>query len=190
MLARVFFPALSLASDGTARSAFASAGTVVVSGSLSSAAALTAIASRRYARSRGFSIDSIDETAGRVDSVLADKPWHTSLLLVFLLRLSPVLPFTFSNYLAGVTRVPISAFFLGTLLGTLPTQAAYVTAGALGRKALQDGVSLPLPLVALGVAATGAAILLIGHVATQALKGMHLDDEADGKKRKRATSGA
>ena len=29
-----------------------------------------------------------------------------------------------------------------------------------------------------------AAILLIGHVATQALKGMHLDDEADGKKGK------
>jgi len=95
-----------------------------------------------------------------------------------------VLPFTFSNYLAGVTSISIPIFFLGTLLGTLPTQAVYVGAGAIGRKALQGGVSLPPAVVLLGVAATGLAILLVGRIASQVLQSMDLEgDAAAGGKR-------
>ena len=93
-----------------------------------------------------------------------------------------MLPFTFSNYLAGLTSIPIPTFFLGTLLGTLPTQAVYVAAGSLGRRALQGGVKLPWPVVALGVAATVLAIVFIGHVATATLKGMDLENTGGGGK--------
>ena len=58
------------------------------------------------------------------------------------------------------------------------TQAVYVGAGALGRQALQGGVKLPRSVVALGVLATAAAIVLIGHVAQQTIKGMDLEEAA------------
>eukprot|EP00966_Prymnesium_polylepis_P143973 3323773-Prymnesium_polylepis.1 len=40
------------------------------------------------------------------------------------------MPFTFSNYLTGLTSLSPLIVFVGTLLGTLPTQLVYVTAGA------------------------------------------------------------
>ena len=162
-------------------------GTALVSLSLSSAAAISATIARRIAAARGYGMANIDPRAAAVDAAIAKEPWHKGLLLVTLLRLSPVLPFTFSNYLAGLTSLPIPTFFLGTLLGTLPTQAVYVGAGAIGRKALQGGVKLPKSIVFLGIAATILAILLIGRVATQTLQHMDLAEiEADtGRKAKR-----
>jgi len=99
-----------------------------------------------------------------------------------------VLPFTFSNYLAGLTSLPLATLFVGTLLGTLPTQAVYVAAGALGRQALQGGVRLPPSVVALGILATAAAIVLIGRVAQQTLENMHLDEAAATRKKGRGKS--
>jgi uncharacterized membrane protein YdjX (TVP38/TMEM64 family) len=154
-------------------------GTLVVSLSLSSAAACSAMISRRWSRRSGYGLTSIDPRAAKVDTGLACRPKQTSLLLVTLLRLSPVLPFTFSNYLAGLTSLPVSVIFLGTMLGTLPSQAVYVSAGALGREALQGGIKLPRSVVAIGVLATVAAIVIIGHVAQQTLKGMDLEGTAD-----------
>ena len=63
----------------------------------------------------------------------------------------------------------------------LGAQAVYVSAGALGRQALQGGVQLPSWVIALGVLATGAAIVLIGHVAQQTLQGMDLDPASSKK---------
>ena len=241
-------------------------GTVIVSLSLSSAAAISATLARSVARARKFSLADIDTRAAAVDTALASKPPRTTLLLVTLLRLSPVLPFTFSNYLAGVTSIPIPVLFLGTLIGTLPTQArahpadhapyprrvhgtstgasrhprtpsaarhpdaahprtrapahprtrapahprtrapahprisvisvtqssrsppqcaqaVYVTAGAIGRAALQGGVKLPRSVVALGVLGTAAAVALIGHVAQQTLSSMDLEGNTAGTRR-------
>ena len=59
-----------------------------------------------------------------IDRAFGDASFSSSLTLITLLRLSPVLPFTFSNYLAGLTSLPIKVIFLGTLLGTLPTQVS------------------------------------------------------------------
>jgi uncharacterized membrane protein YdjX (TVP38/TMEM64 family) len=160
-------------------------GTVLVSVSLSTAAVVSAAVSRRVAAARGFSLKQIDARAAAVDSAIALRPWHTPLLLVTLLRLSPVLPFTFSNYLTGLTSIPLTTFFIGTLIGTLPTQAVYVGAGALGRKALKGGVKLPLPIVLLGVAATGLAILLVGRIATQVLQSMDLEADSATPPKKR-----
>ena len=113
--------------------------------------------------------------AALVDAAIAAGPLRTSLLLVTLLRLSPVLPFTFSNYLAGLTSLPVAIVCAGTLLGTLPTQLVYVSAGAIGKAALEGGIKLPKSVVALGALATVAAVVLIGHVAQKTLQGMDLD---------------
>ena len=153
-------------------------GTLVVSLSLSTAAMVSALLARAIAARRGYGLANIDPGAVAVDAALAQGPVRTSLMLVTLLRLSPVMPFTFSNYLAGLTSLPAWVIFLGTLLGTLPTQAVYVGAGALGRSALQGGVKLPPAMLAMGGLATLAAIVLVGRVAQQTLAKMDLDGSA------------
>ena len=97
-------------------------GTCMVSLSLSTAASVSAYISRSWSKRSGYTLYSIDPRAAAVDAAIASGPLRNSLLLVTLLRLSPVLPFTFSNYLAGLTSLPLGIVFLGTLLGTLPTQ--------------------------------------------------------------------
>lgn len=112
-------------------------GTLLVSVSLSMAATICALIGRIVSERKGFGLADLSEQAASVDAAIAAGPAQTSLLLVLLLRLSPVMPFTFSNYLFGLTSAHLWVIFLGTLIGTLPTQAVYVSAGALGRQALQ-----------------------------------------------------
>ena len=46
------------------------------------------------------------------------------------LRLVPVFPFFLINLAAGLTRLPLRTFFIGTLLGIIPGGLVYVNAGA------------------------------------------------------------
>jgi uncharacterized membrane protein YdjX (TVP38/TMEM64 family) len=66
--------------------------------------------------------------AGRLlvlDSVFA----RNGLAATVVLRLLPVIPFTVSNYGAGVTAVTPGSFAVGTALGLVPTTALAVTLG-------------------------------------------------------------
>ena len=112
-------------------------GTVLVSVSLSCAALMCALITRAVCARTGYDLSRVSSKGAAVDAALAAGPVRTQLLLLLLLRLSPVLPFTFSNYLFGLTSLHGWVIFLGTLLGTLPSQMVYVSAGALGRQALQ-----------------------------------------------------
>jgi uncharacterized membrane protein YdjX (TVP38/TMEM64 family) len=49
--------------------------------------------------------------------------------LIFL-RLTPVFPFFMINLAAGLTRLPLRTFFIGTILGIIPGGFVYVNAGA------------------------------------------------------------
>ena len=46
------------------------------------------------------------------------------------LRLVPLFPFFLVNLAAGLTRLPLSTFFVGTLSGIIPGAFVYVNAGA------------------------------------------------------------
>ena len=65
------------------------------------------------------------------------------ILWVFVLRLSPILTFSWANYLFGLSPAPFTAFSLGTFLGCLPAVTAYVNAGRLGAEIVVNGVSPP-----------------------------------------------
>ena len=56
--------------------------------------------------------------------------------VVLLLRLSPLLPFALSNYLYGLTSVPLNEYAAGSFLGMIPGTVAYVAAGTVGKKLL------------------------------------------------------
>lgn len=92
---------------------------------------------------------------------------------VFLLRLSPLLPFSISNYLYGLTSVGLPEFVLGSWLGMLPGTIAYVSAGA-ALSALAD-ITDGKPavnkwLVVLGVSATIMVLSLLGRLAAKVVE--------------------
>ncbi len=91
--------------------------------------------------------------------------------IVFLLRLSPAIPFVLSNYALGVTQVRLTHFALGTF-GLLPTMLAYAAYGAaVGTGSSGSGkAALPPTVLWLGVAATVVLAVVLARIAQNALR--------------------
>jgi len=96
--------------------------------------------------------------------------------LVFLLRLSPIVPFVFLNYVLGVSRIRFRDYIAGTA-GMLPAVAAYVYAGKFAGDlaTLATGAATPRGptyfwLMAVGLAATVMATVLITRAAARAIE--------------------
>lgn len=93
------------------------------------------------------------------------------LKLVFLLRLSPAVPFVLSNYTLGVTRVRLRDFVLGTfgLAPIVVTYAAYGSASGAGPR--PDGTPAVSPLMlTLGIIMTVLLGLLLARIVQKALR--------------------
>ncbi len=101
-----------------------------------------------------------------------------SLLIVTLFRLSPVVPFCFSNYLFGLTEVRVLPYVIGTWIGTLPATAAFVGAGTFAKNIADGSASMPSSLMAVGCAATLAVLVTIGQISQQELNKMADHDDA------------
>ena len=114
-----------------------------------------------------------------MDDAFSNASYGTSLLLISLLRLSPVLPFSWANYIFGLSPVPFTAFSLGTFLGCLPAVAAYVNAGKLGAEIVINGAESNDALVFVGLLSTIAAISVAGDIASKALKEQGVDLSAE-----------
>jgi uncharacterized membrane protein YdjX (TVP38/TMEM64 family) len=120
---------------------------------------------RRLAREPRFA--AIDRAVGREGRKI-----------VFLLRLSPVFPFTLLNYLLGLTRVGFADYALASV-GMIPGTVLYVYYGKLaGDVAALAGGAAPAraagpgywTVLALGLAATVAVTWVVTRTATRALR--------------------
>eukprot|EP01112_Ceratiomyxa_fruticulosa_P012992 TRINITY_DN3627_c0_g2_i1.p1 TRINITY_DN3627_c0_g2~~TRINITY_DN3627_c0_g2_i1.p1 ORF type:complete len:374 (-),score=55.34 TRINITY_DN3627_c0_g2_i1:48-1169(-) len=58
---------------------------------------------------------------------------RNAFLIIFLIRLSPVLPFGICNYLFGITTVSFPLYWAATTLGLIPCTVAYTYLGSLMR---------------------------------------------------------
>ncbi|HMJ84642.1 MAG TPA: TVP38/TMEM64 family protein [Vicinamibacterales bacterium] len=96
--------------------------------------------------------------------------------IVFLLRLSPIVPFNFLNYALGVTRISIKDFAIASA-GMLPGAVMYAYAGKVTGEALALAGQAELPknssyyaILVAGLAATLAATTVITRTARRALR--------------------
>jgi uncharacterized membrane protein YdjX (TVP38/TMEM64 family) len=96
--------------------------------------------------------------------------------IVFLLRLSPIVPFNFLNYALGVTRISIKDFSIASA-GMLPGALMYAYAGKVTGEALALAGQAELPknasyyaILVAGLAATLAATTVITRTARRALR--------------------
>ena len=102
------------------------------------------------------------------EAMLREKFWRTT-LIIFLLRLSPAMPFALTNFLMASARVPVKAFLIGTFFGMLPRSSAVVLVGA-GLSELSLENAEDSRLLVLGIAATVVSAIVIGIFARNALE--------------------
>lgn len=112
-----------------------------------------------------------DPRFAAIDSAIAAR----GRVIVFLVRLSPVFPFSLLNYAFGLTRVSLGDYLLGGL-GMLPGTVLYVYYGKVAGDvaALAAGSSAPkgpgyYAVLALGLVATIAVTIVVTRTARRAL---------------------
>jgi uncharacterized membrane protein YdjX (TVP38/TMEM64 family) len=148
-------------------------GLLAVSLGSTTGAAFAFLIARFMARETIASMARNNENFRRIDAAIAEQ----GAKLVFLLRLSPLIPFNLSNYFYGLTAVKFGPYVLASWIGMLPGTLLYVYLGRVGRAGLQaaSGVdawrtSLEFTLLGIGLAATAGATIWVTKLARDALK--------------------
>lgn len=94
--------------------------------------------------------------------------------IVFLVRLSPVFPFVYVNYLFGLTAIPAATYAVTTILGMIPATIVYVALGAsAGAAASGQAASWSTARIVItgaGVAAAVVVSFLVARIATRAVR--------------------
>lgn len=145
-------------------------GTMVASAASTTAAAVAFLIARHLARSHVEKRARRHEKFGAMDSAIREKGWK----VVALLRLSPVVPFSLSNYLYGLTAVGFWPYLIASWAAMLPGTVLYVYLGAAGRAAAGTGHSQgrtpwEWALLAAGLVATLVVTILLGRAARREL---------------------
>jgi uncharacterized membrane protein YdjX (TVP38/TMEM64 family) len=109
-------------------------------------------------------------------ALIGQSKWRT-MLIIFLLRLSPAMPFALTNFLMASARVPLKSFIGGTFLGMLPRSSAVVFVGS-GLSELTFNDPQEAWLIVFGIIATFVSIIFITIVARRALERMTRQNQA------------
>ena len=152
-------------------------GLLAVSLGSTTGAALAFLIARFVAREKITSMTRNNENFRRVDAAIGEQGAKG----VFLLCLSPLMPFNLSNYFYGLTAVKFWPYVLASWIGMLPGTLLYVYLGTVGRAGLQaasgtDAGRSPLEwtLLVVGLAATVAVTIWVTRIARKALKEQHV----------------
>jgi uncharacterized membrane protein YdjX (TVP38/TMEM64 family) len=144
----------------------------IVKGSIAVSLGATLGATAAFLIGRHFARDAIakkiarNEVFSALDRAVGDQGWK----IVALVRLSPIFPFTLTNYAFGITRVSLSDYFLATWLGTMPGTLMYVYLGSLARVAGErTRTPAEWALYAVGLVATVTVTIFVTRLAKNAL---------------------
>ena len=149
-------------------------GFFAVSGGATLGAALAFLVARFIARAKIQAIAHRNEKFREVDSAIGKQ----GAKLIFLLRLSPVIPFNLSNYFYGLTGVRFWPYVLASWIGMMPGTFLYVYIGTAGKAAVaaaSGGEAMKhgwqyWTVLGVGLAATLAVTIWVTKIARGALK--------------------
>lgn len=108
-------------------------------------------------------------------TALLRENFRKTTLIIFLLRVSVIMPFALNNLLLGASRVDLKAYIVGTLLGHLPRAAAVAFIGS-GLYELNLEDTRDATIFVVGVAATVVSIIVIGILSRKALERITVPD--------------
>jgi len=137
-------------------------------------AALAFLVARFVARDKIEAIARRNEKFRKIDNAIGKQ----GAKLIFLLRLSPVIPFNLSNYLYGLTGVKFWPYVLASWLGMMPGTFLYVyigvaskaaVAATAGGEAMKHGWQY-WTFLGVGLVATVIVTIWVTKIARDALK--------------------
>lgn len=155
-------------------------GVLLVWVSAVAAAAIGFLMARSFARHRIEKLVKKNEKYEAVDRAIKKHGWK----VVLLLRASPLLPYTVSNYLYGLTAVDFVHYLIATAVGLVPMVAVYVSIGAAGREAALAAAhgghhnTAEIVVLVVGILFTISAVFLITRAARRELAEMRVAKES------------
>jgi uncharacterized membrane protein YdjX (TVP38/TMEM64 family) len=149
-------------------------GFVAVSAGATLGASLAFLVARFIAREKIEAIAQRNEKFQRIDNAIGEQ----GAKLVFLLRLSPVIPFNLSNYFYGLTGVKFWRYVLASWIGMVPGTFLYVYIGTAGKAAISataGGEAVKhgwqyWTFLSIGLAATIIVTIWVTKIARDALR--------------------
>ena len=149
-------------------------GFLAVSGGATLGASLAFLVARFIARDKIEAIAKGNEKFRNIDSAIGKR----GAKLIFLLRLSPVIPFNLSNYFYGLTGVKFWPYVLASWIGMMPGTFLYVYIGIAGKAAVAaaaGGAAVKhswqyWTFLGVGLAATVIVTIWVTKIARDALK--------------------
>lgn len=156
-------------------------GVLAVSFASTTAAAIAFLLARYFLRDRFTRRFAGSPRFRAVDEAVARE----GAKIVFLLRLTPVMPFNLGNYLFGLTGIRFWHYVLASWIGMIPGTILYVYLGTLGKTGLETAAGeaqvgkLILQILAL-LAIIGVTVI-ITRIARKALKASELNTDEPGE---------
>jgi len=160
-------------------------GVAAVSAGSTAGAAAAFLIGRHLARDRVARAAARSPRFAAVDRAVGEKGGR----IVFLLRLSPLIPYVLSNYFYGITSVPFTHYVLASWVGMLPLTFLYASLGVAARRAADGGTAdvsgaAPWIVFAVGAAITLAAGVYVKRLARRAVgsterKKCHPEERSD-----------
>ena len=149
-------------------------GFLAVSAGATIGASLAFLIARFIARDKVEAIARRNEKFRKIDNAIGKQ----GAKLIFLLRLSPVIPFNLSNYFYGLTAVKFWPYVLASWIGMMPGTFLYVYIGGAGKAAVSaaaDGEEMKhgwqyWTFTGVGLAATIAVTVWVTKIARDALR--------------------
>jgi uncharacterized membrane protein YdjX (TVP38/TMEM64 family) len=149
-------------------------GFVAVSAGATLGAALAFLVARFLARDKVEAIAKRNEKFRKIDNAIARE----GAKLIFLLRLSPVIPFNLSNYFYGLTGVKFWPYVLASWIGMMPGTFLYVYISIAGKAAFAAAAGGEAikhdwqywTFFGVGLAATAAVTVWVTKIARDALR--------------------
>jgi uncharacterized membrane protein YdjX (TVP38/TMEM64 family) len=98
---------------------------------------------------------------GKAGARLAEQASQSGFLSILIVRLIPGPPFAVWNYAAGIARVPVRDYVLGTFLGTLPAHVIFTyCADAIFNGTMTEGAAMKRLFIVAGLLLAMVAIPL------------------------------
>src|SRR6266478_3317143 len=149
-------------------------GFLAVSAGSTFGAALAFLVACFFARDKIEAIARQNEKFRKIDNAIGKE----GAKLIFLLRLSPVIPFNVSNYFYGLTAVKFWPYVLASWTGMIPGAFLYVYIGVAGKLAVSAAAGGEVvkhgwqywTLISFGLAATVVVTIWVTKIARDALR--------------------
>ena len=140
-------------------------GTLVVIAGATLGATLAFLLARTVLRKRVEKMAARNPKFRALDEAIAREGTK----IVFLVRLSVLFPFTWINYVFGLTGVRFRTYLWTTLVGIAPATFAFVYIGSIANEAATASRTRLIVYIVGAVAALAVAIV-IGRIATKAIR--------------------